>query len=267
MYDYSSGTWKQYSDAGGGNYYLFGYINGDDYACEADASNMGEYRFVDGKLEARFTMDSYVAVKRENNAQWFMTNGWLGTDVTSATLYDTSITGSNSDKLYVPGEVDLVFMLKENSDGTLSLSYTKKNITYSVQGTLTGTLGNTELVLCDRASSKVMIKKTVSNNQFELPDVQPGSYLLTVSNPGRPSRSYPVAISSQSVKLAVSLWQFGDLNGDGKINLGDTARIYSHIRGTGLIADEYARQCADLDQNDKLNLGDVARCYALIRGN
>ena len=267
MYDYASGTWKQYSEAGDEIYYLFGYINGNDYACEADASNMGEYRFVDGKLEARFTMDSYVAVKRENNAQWFMTNGWLGTDVTSATLYDTSITGSNSDKLYVPGEVDLVFMLKENSDGTLSLSYTKKNITYSVQGTLTGTLGNTELVLCDRASSKVMIKKTVSNNQFELPDVQPGSYLLTVSNPGRPSRSYPVAISSQSVKLAVSLWQFGDLNGDGKINLGDTARIYSHIRGTGLIADEYARQCADLDQNDKLNLGDVARCYALIRGN
>jgi hypothetical protein len=228
---------------------------------------MGEYRFVDGKLEARFTVASYVAVKRENNAQWFMTSGWLGTDATSATLYDTSITGSNSDKLYVPGGVDLFFTLKENSDGTLNLSYTKKNITYSVQGTLTGTLGNTELVLCDRASSKVMIKKTVSNNQFELPDVQPGSYLLTVSNPGRPSRSYPVAISSQSVKLAVSLWQFGDLNGDNKINLGDTARIYSHIRGTGLIADEYARQCADLDQNDKLNLGDVARCYALIRGN
>jgi hypothetical protein len=112
-----------------------------------------------------------------------------------------------------------------------------------------------------------MIKKTVSNNQFELPDLQPGSYLLTVSNPGRASRSYPIVISSQSVKLAVSLWQFGDLNGDNKINLGDTARIYSHIRGTGLIADEYARQCADLDQNDKLNLGDVARCYALIRGS
>jgi alpha-amylase len=267
MYDYASGTWKQYSEAGGESYYLFGYINGDDYACEADASNMGEYRFVDGKLEARFTMDSYVAVKSENNAQWFMTNGWLGTDVTCATLYDTSITGSNSDKLYVPGEVDLVFTLKENSDRTLSLSYTKKNITYSVQGSLTGTLGNTELVLCDRTSSKVMIKKTVSNNQFELPDLQPGSYLLTVSNPGRASRSYPIVISSQSVKLAVSLWQFGDLNGDNKINLGDTARIYSHIRGTGLIADEYARQCADLDQNDKLNLGDVARCYALIRGS
>jgi hypothetical protein len=187
--------------------------------------------------------------------------------VTSATLYDTSITGSNSDKLYVPGGVDLIFTLKENTDGKLILSYTNKSISYTVQGTLGGTQGNTDLVLYDRVSSKVMIKKTVSNNQFELPDLQPGSYLLAVSNPGRACRSYPIVISSQSVKLSVSLWQFGDLNGDGKINLGDTARIYSHIRGTGLIADEYARQCADLDQNDKLNLGDVARCYALIRGN
>ena len=268
MYDYASGTWKPYSEEGStGEFYLFGYINGEDYACEGDASNMGEYRFIDGKLEACFTEDSYVAVKRENNAQWFMTNGWLGTDVTSVTLYDTSISGSNSNKLYVPGGVDLVFSLKENADGTLTLSYTIKKLTYSILITLNGTQGDTELAIYDSESSNLIIKKTVSNKEFEFSDLQPGSYLLTVSNPGRPMRSYSVRIGSQNENLTVSLCQFGDLNSDGKINLGDVARIYSHIRNTGAIADPYSLQCADLDQNDKLNLGDVARCYALVRGN
>ena len=182
----------------------------------------------------------------------------------AVTLYDTSISGSNSNKLYVPGGVDLVFSLKENVDGTLTLSYTTKKLRYSILCTLNGTQGNTELALYDSASSNLIIKKTVSDKKFEFADLQSGSYLLTVSNPGRPMRSYSIRIGSKNEDLTVSLCQFGDINSDGKINLGDVARIYSHIRNTGAIADPYSLQCADLDQNDKLNLGDVARCYALL---
>ncbi len=56
------------------DYYLVGYINGANYGCEDDYQNLGEYKFVDGKLTATFTQDSYVGVKTTGNADWFMTN-------------------------------------------------------------------------------------------------------------------------------------------------------------------------------------------------
>lgn len=104
------------------DYYLFGFINGADYASEADFANIGEYRFVNGVLVAKFTSDSYVGVKTGDNAKWYMTSGWLGTNISSATLYEASVLGT-ADKLYVPGGVTVTFNLSTNSDGTLTLSY------------------------------------------------------------------------------------------------------------------------------------------------
>ena len=104
------------------DYYLFGYINGANYACEEDYANMGEYKFVNGKVKATFTADSYVAVKTTDNAKWYMTDGWQG-EVTSATLYDSATLGESANKLMVPANIEVVFTLVENADGTLTLSY------------------------------------------------------------------------------------------------------------------------------------------------
>ena len=102
-----------------GDYYLFGYINGEDYAYGEDEENLGEYRFVDGKLTASFTRDSYVAVK--DAANWYMFRSYCKN--TTGTLYNTS-TGVN-EKMFVPGGVTLHFTLVENADGSLTLSYTE----------------------------------------------------------------------------------------------------------------------------------------------
>ena len=131
-YTVADGTW----DNGGGtwstlsgeveeeelDYYLFGYINGANYACEEDASNLGSYKFVDGKLTATFDCDSYIGVKTSNNSKWYMTKGWVG-EVSSATLYNTNSL-TTYDKLYVPGGAKVTFTLKVNSNDTLSISYT-----------------------------------------------------------------------------------------------------------------------------------------------
>ncbi len=106
------------------DYYLFGFINGADYGCEADYKNTGEYIFVDGQLVATFEADSYVAIKTGGNEKWYMLNEWLGNEVTSATLYNTT-TGS-CEKLFVPGGVEVTFTLTVNDDDTLQLSYTTK---------------------------------------------------------------------------------------------------------------------------------------------
>ena len=115
---------------GGQTYYLVGYINGMDYGCEADYENMGIYKFADGKLTATFTTDSYVFVKTEGNGRWLLSDAYC-TD-TSCTFKE-----GGSEKMYVPGNVAVTFTLKENGDGSVTISYTTGAATASVVPTLT----------------------------------------------------------------------------------------------------------------------------------
>ncbi len=107
---------------GAPDYYLFGFINGADYACEADSENIGIYKFENDTLTAQFTENSYVAVKTGDNIDWFMTDGYPGDTAMSATLYNVN-KGINAEKLFVPKGVEIIFTLKHNSDGSLELSY------------------------------------------------------------------------------------------------------------------------------------------------
>ena len=118
------------------DFYLFGYINGANYGCEEDFSNMGTYKFQAGRLTAKFDQDSYVGVKTTNNSDWYMTSGWQGNGVTSVTLYNTESI-NNADKLYVPGGVELIFTLVDNGNDTLILSYEMKQCVHNYKGTVT----------------------------------------------------------------------------------------------------------------------------------
>lgn len=56
----------------------------------------------------------------------------------------------------------------------------------------------------------------------------------------------------------------GDMTGDGKVNVMDTARLYAHIRNTMPITQPDALQCADLNGDGTVNIIDVSRLYASI---
>ena len=114
-----SGAWSKYTvqtEETEVDYYLFGFINGANYACEEDYENMGSYKFVDGKLSATFESDSYVAVKTTGNGKWYMSKAY------AASSPATLVVGG-SEKLFVPGGVKVNFTLAVNGD-TLTLSYT-----------------------------------------------------------------------------------------------------------------------------------------------
>ena len=111
------------------DYYLFGFINGANYGCEDDYANMGKYRFSNGKLIVKLEKDSYVGVKTEGNGIWYMTDGWSG-NVSSTELYNTGKL-TNADKFYIPGNVYLTLTLKENADGSVTLSYAKLRCDHS----------------------------------------------------------------------------------------------------------------------------------------
>jgi hypothetical protein len=58
----------------------------------------------------------------------------------------------------------------------------------------------------------------------------------------------------------------GDINGDGKVNMGDVSRAYAHAKGSTLLTDPNALVAADTSGDGKINLGDVTRIYAHITG-
>ena len=53
--------------------------------------------------------------------------------------------------------------------------------------------------------------------------------------------------------------------GDGKVNIGDVAKLYAHVRGKTVIEDEDLVSYADISGDGKINVGDVARLYAQVR--
>ncbi len=103
--------------------YLFGFINGADYGYIDDADTIGIYKFVDGKLVATFTEDSYVGVKKGDNSAWYMAESYPGDTATSAVLHNADKL-TTPEKLRVPGGKEITFTLTENNDGTYTLSYT-----------------------------------------------------------------------------------------------------------------------------------------------
>ena len=89
-------------------YYLVGYLNNADYTGT-------DYKFEDGKLEVTFTADSYVYIRTGSGDNYMF----------SAYCQDTTgiLSTSGNEKMFVPGNTELVFTLEENQDGTLQLSY------------------------------------------------------------------------------------------------------------------------------------------------
>ena len=58
----------------------------------------------------------------------------------------------------------------------------------------------------------------------------------------------------------------GDITGEGKVNMGDVAKLYAHIRGTSVLTDENGLDRCDITGEGKVNMGDVAKLYAHIKG-
>ena len=59
----------------------------------------------------------------------------------------------------------------------------------------------------------------------------------------------------------------GDLTGDSKLNIGDAARLYAHLRGSTILTDSDVLLRADITGDGNLNMGDVAKLYSMIRNS
>ena len=100
-------------------YYLVGYIDSEEY-------HGNDYQFVNGQVSLTLNND-YICVKDSNN-NYYMARGWLGFDVTEATLYkfdekwDDNYGPDSINRLYVPAG-KFTFTISNITEKSLKISY------------------------------------------------------------------------------------------------------------------------------------------------
>lgn len=142
------------------------------------------------------------------------------------------------------------------------------NVTWVPQGnpgvTLSGSL-NHNATLTLTLDGEVMASIQAEAGSYSFEALQPGDYTLTVTAANYTTRTYTVTITDQPMTLDIAIQLIGDVDGNGKVNIGDVAKLNAHIKGTALLTDPYTLECANVN-GGKLNMGDTAGLYAHIRG-
>ena len=108
---------------------------------------------------------------------------------------------------------------------------------------------------------------TFSGNNFsDSWSLTPGTYTWTAIKYCHVMRSGTVTVMpGVQMALNITLCPIGDATGDGRVNAGDTAKVFAHVREAAMITDEYEAACADVTGDGQLNMGDVARIFAHVR--
>ena len=127
--------------------------------------------------------------------------------------------------------------------------------------------GKVTLSLIPVGSTQAVQKVSVTGNEtiYVMEGVQDGEYILKASKYNHATREYQVTVAGGELTHDVALNLQGDISGDGKINVGDTAKCYSHVRKTNVLTDAYAIACADMTGDGRINVGDTAKIYGIVR--
>ena len=243
------------------DYCLVGWINGADYGCNDNWETVGEYIFVDGTLTATFTEDSYIFVKSTDNANWYLANAY--TEDTSATF----VLGG-SEKMKVPGGVELTFSLVVNEDGSVTVSYEAAEpvLGATVSGAVvSGVAGDVTIELIADGETVASVTAAGKEGTYSIENVAAGTYTLKVSQANHVAREYTITVEAEDIAQDVKIHLIGDIDGNGKINMGDVSKLNAHLKGTNVITDEYQLLCANVN-GGKLNMGDTASLYSHIKG-
>lgn len=150
--------------------------------------------------------------------------------------------------------------------GLVECTYTVKGAGVTLcGGVATDASGDTTITLLMDGAEVASAAVSGKTGAYTLTDIAAGSYTLRVSKLNHASRDYPVTVEAEDVTLDVTLHLMGDVDGSGRVNIGDVAKLNAHVRAVTLITDEYQLLCANVN-GGKLNIGDVAALYSHVQG-
>lgn len=135
---------------------------------------------------------------------------------------------------------------------------------FSVSGTVKS-FGTGDVTVQLWQGSTLVGTVTTSNGTYSFENVVPGSYQVTFLKDGSATFTQDLVVADQMVVEDVKLLLKGDVSGDGRLNVGDVARLYGHIKKTSVISNAYTLLAMDMTGDGRINVGDTARLYAQIR--
>ena len=106
---------------------------------------------------------------------------------------------------------------------------------------------------------------TGTHAMYSFKGVETGTYTMKVSKANHVTREYTVFVGNSPIPLDPKIHLKGDIDGNGKVNVGDTTKVYSHVKKTALITDEYMLLCADVSGDGRINVGDTTKVYAHVK--
>lgn len=134
----------------------------------------------------------------------------------------------------------------------------------SLSGTLTA-FGEGAVSMELTAQNSYPITLAMLGGAYQLQNLLPGEYTLTLRQTGSVTRTYTLLFQEGETALNLKLHRPGDLNGDNRYDIGDVARIYAHAKASKLLTG-YELICADFTGDGKITVGDTAKAYALLLG-
>ena len=140
-----------------------------------------------------------------------------------------------------------------------------KSVNLTGQVTVAGNnYAKTQVQIFAAGQTTAQFDDTIPVGQYLVTELLPGNYTLRASTEGCAPREYTFQATSGTLTQDLTLYSFGDLNGDGKVTVGEISRIYSHVRTNSTLSG-YPLACADVNQNSTVNMGDIATLYAKLR--
>ena len=118
--------------------------------------------------------------------------------------------------------------------------------------------------LYPKGSNTAAYTVSTKNGSFTMAGLTAGEYRISFSKQNHVTREYEVTLTGAETVLNAKIHLIGDIDGNGKVNVGDVSKLNSHLKGTNKMTDEYMLLCANVN-GGSLNMGDTAALYGHIK--
>ena len=103
-----------------------------------------------------------------------------------------------------------------------------------------------------------------NNANYVIPEVVFGTYTVTVSKADHVTKEYTVDIYNPEMLLDLEIYQYGDVDSNGRIDLDDVVALLRHVSRAQVIRDPYQLAAGEIVDDGALNLDDVVKLLRYV---